>query len=88
MLVLTWGVVVGPEMAARIKPQWLLWLADEGWMAFIVRFAIVVGAIGLQLVAYHLWLAAGRSQVRATCGPACCSAWCCGCSRPGCSARG
>src|SRR5262245_50886808 len=30
MLVLTWGVVVGPEMAARLKPEWLLWLADHG----------------------------------------------------------
>src|SRR5215510_11778981 len=37
MLALTWGVVVGPEMAARIKPAWLLWLADEGWLAFAVR---------------------------------------------------
>jgi membrane protein len=64
MLVLTWGVVVGPEMAARIKPQWLLWLADEGWVSLIVRFGIVVGAIGLQLVAYHLWLVAGERKFR------------------------
>lgn len=64
MLVLTWGVVVGPEMAARIKPQWLLWLADEGWTSLIVRFGIVVGAIGLQLLAYHLWLAAGERKFR------------------------
>jgi membrane protein len=63
MLVLTWGVVVGPEIAARIKPAWLLWLADEGWLAFAVRFAIVITAIGLQLVAYHLWLAAGRRRL-------------------------
>ncbi len=60
VLVLTWGVVVGPQMAARIKPDWLLWLADEGWLALIVRFAIVIAAIGVQLLAYHLWLAAGR----------------------------
>jgi len=59
MLVLTWGVVVGPDMAARIKPQWLLWLADEGWTSLAIRFAIVLSAIGLQLLAYHLWLAAG-----------------------------
>jgi membrane protein len=63
VLVLTWGVVVGPEMAARIKPDWLLWLADEGWLALIVRFAIVIGAIGVQLLAYHLWLAAGRRSL-------------------------
>jgi len=63
MLVLTWGVVVGPEVAARIKPPWLLWLADEGWLPLIVRFAIVVAAIGLQLLAYHLWLAAGERRL-------------------------
>jgi membrane protein len=63
MLVLTWGVVVGPEIAARIKPRWLLWLADEGWLPLIIRFGIVVGAIGLQLVAYHLWLAAGERRL-------------------------
>jgi membrane protein len=63
MVALTWGVVVGPELASRIKPAWLLWLADEGWVAFVVRFAIVIGAIGLQLLAYHLWLAAGRRRL-------------------------
>ncbi len=63
MLVLTWGVVVGPEMAARIKPTWLLWLSDTGWLPLIVRFGIVVAAIGLQLLAYHLWLAAGHRRL-------------------------
>jgi membrane protein len=63
MLVLTWGVVVGPELAARIKPAWLLWLADTGWVPLIVRFAIVIAAIGLQLLAYHLWLAAGHRRL-------------------------
>lgn len=63
MLVLTWGVVVGPELAARIKPPWMLWLADAGWLPLIVRFGIVVVAIGVQLLAYHLWLAAGRRRV-------------------------
>src|SRR5690606_24378847 len=36
VLVLTWGVVVGPELAARIKPSWLLWLTDSGWLSLIV----------------------------------------------------
>ena len=35
MLVLTWGVVVGPQVAARFKPDWLLWLADTTWVALI-----------------------------------------------------
>ena len=63
MLVLTWGVVVGPQVAARFKPDWLLWLADTTWVALIARYAIVVAAIGLQLVAYHLWLAAGQRRL-------------------------
>lgn len=60
MLVLAWGVVVGPQLAASFKPTWLLWLTDTGWIALIARYSIVVVAIGLQLTAYHLWLAAGR----------------------------
>jgi membrane protein len=63
MLVLAWGVVVGPQLAARFKPDWLLWLADTTWVALIARYAIVIAAIGLQLVAYHLWLAAGRRRL-------------------------
>jgi membrane protein len=63
MLALTWGVVVGPELAARIKPASLLWLADSGWLPLIVRFVIVIVAIGLQLLAYHLWLAAGKRRL-------------------------
>jgi membrane protein len=63
MLALTWGVVVGPEVAARFKPDWLLWLADTGWVSLITRYGIVTAAIGVQLVAYHLWLAAGRRRL-------------------------
>jgi membrane protein len=63
VLVLTWGVVVGPELATRFKPVSLLWLADSSWIAVIVRFAIVITAIGSQLLAYHLWLAAGERRL-------------------------
>jgi membrane protein len=63
MLVLAWGVVVGPQLAAGLKPTWLLWLADNGWAALIARYAIVVAATGLQLTAYHLWLAAGQRRI-------------------------
>ena len=64
MLALTWGVVVGPQMAASLKPSWLLWLTDQGWTALVGRYAIVVIAIGGQLLAYHLWLAAGTRGLR------------------------
>ena len=63
MLALAWGVVVGPEVASHIKPSWLLWLADTGWVALLVRYGIVVAAIGAQLLAYHLWLTAGNRRL-------------------------
>jgi membrane protein len=63
MLALAWGVVVGPQLAASFKPSWMLWLADTGWVALIARYGIVTTAIGVQLAAYHLWLAAGRRRV-------------------------
>jgi membrane protein len=62
MLVLTWGVVVGPQLAARFEVNWLRWLTDTDWIAVAARYGIVVAAIGLQLSAYHLWLAAGRRR--------------------------
>lgn len=63
MLVLAWGVVVGPQVAASLKPSWLLWLTDTSWVALIGRYAIVTAAISMQLIAYHLWLAAGRRRL-------------------------
>lgn len=63
VLVLTWGVVVGPQVAAYIKPNSLLWLADASWLAVLVRFGIVITIVGVQLFAYHLWLAAGNRRL-------------------------
>lgn len=63
VLALAWGVVVGPEVAARFKPSWLLWLTDATWVALIGRYAIVIVAIGGLLIAYHLWLAAGTRDL-------------------------
>jgi membrane protein len=63
VLVLAWGIVVGPEVAARFKPSWLLWLTDASWAALIGRYAIVIVAIGGLLIAYHLWLAAGTRDL-------------------------
>ena len=56
-------MVVGPQVAARFKPDWLLWLADTGWISLLARYAIVIAAIGSQLIAYHLWLAAGQRRL-------------------------
>jgi membrane protein len=63
MLAIAWGVLVGPTLMSKIKPKWLLWLADQTWTAFFFRYVIVIGIIAAQLFTYHLWLAAGRRRL-------------------------
>ncbi|RTL72402.1 MAG: YihY/virulence factor BrkB family protein [Hyphomicrobiales bacterium] len=63
MLVLAWGIVVGPQVASHLKPTWLLWLADNSWIALITRYIIVTVGVAGQLMAYHLWLAAGKRRI-------------------------
>ena len=63
MLVLTWGVVVGPEMAARFKPASLRWLADTGWFAVDRALCHRHRRHRPAALAYHLWLAAGRRRL-------------------------
>lgn len=63
MLAIAWGIVAGPEFLAKVKPRWLLWLADQSWMSLIVRYVIVIAIIGAQLITYHLWLTAGKRSV-------------------------
>jgi membrane protein len=64
MLVLTWAVVVGPTIAAEFEPSWLKTLLDSSWLAVGKRYALAGGVIAAQLVAFHLWLAAGTRTVR------------------------
>jgi membrane protein len=63
MLAIAWGVVVGPAWAAKLKPVSLLWLVENGWMPYVTRYGIVILLTGAQLVAYHLWLAAGKRRL-------------------------
>lgn len=63
MLVLAWGIVVGPQVASQFKPAWLLWLADNTWIALLTRYAIVTVGVATQLMGYHLWLAAGKRRI-------------------------
>jgi membrane protein len=58
-LVLTWGVVSGPDMWAMVKPQSLQWMTQNDWIAWLTRHLIVVLVLGSLLTAYHLWLSAG-----------------------------
>jgi membrane protein len=62
MLAVAWGIVVGPQYTAQFKPQYLLWLTDQSWFATLSRYSIVISIIAVQLIAYHLWLVAGRRR--------------------------
>jgi membrane protein len=59
LLLLTWGIVIGPDYVARLSPRLGGWLADGGWPSFLVRNTLVIGALVALLSGYHLWLAAG-----------------------------
>ncbi len=66
MLVLTWVVVVGPVFAARFDPtltQSFTFMRST-WMGAFLRYASAGGVIAAQLLAFHLWLAAGRRRIK------------------------
>lgn len=60
MLVLTWAVVVGPRIAARLDSEFTGLLLNASWLGTLTRYALSAGVIAVQLVALHVWLAAGR----------------------------
>lgn len=60
MMAMSWGILVGPQLAERFRPIWIL--VGDGWINFITRYVIVSTAIGAQLFAYHLFLAAGHRR--------------------------
>jgi membrane protein len=64
MLVLSWAIIVGPAIAAHIEPSWLKKPLDSSWMAIGIRYGIACAVIGTQLLALHLFLAAGDRSVR------------------------
>jgi membrane protein len=60
MLVISWTVVVGPGLAAKFEPSFVKQMLDSSWMAIGTRYALAATVIGVQLFAFHIWLAAGR----------------------------
>ena len=71
MLVLTWSLVVGPAVAARLEPSWLK-IQPSFWQVVlettqIAAWARYLGAaivMFVLLLAVHMWLAAGRRSFR------------------------
>ncbi len=64
MLLLTWVVVVGPAYAARFDPSITQWFLRSNWMSAFLRYASAGAVIAAQLLAFHLWLAAGRRRIK------------------------
>ncbi len=66
MLVLTWVVVVGPVFAARFDPSLTqsFTFMRTTWAGAFLRYASAGGVIAAQLLAFHLWLAAGRRRIQ------------------------
>ena len=60
MLVVAWGVVVGPAIAANSQSAAVHWLLQHGLFSPPTRYTIVLAVTLAQLFAYHLWLTAGR----------------------------
>ncbi len=66
MLVLTWAVVFGPAVAAKLaefEPEWAKSILDSTWVDTIQRYALAIVVITALLVSFHMWLAAGRRRL-------------------------
>ena len=64
VLILAWAVIVGPVIAARIEPNLTQPLVDSTWLGETVRYGLAVAVIAALLIAFHLWLAAGKRRVK------------------------
>jgi membrane protein len=64
MLVLTWVVLVGPAFAERLDPTLTRSFMHTSWLSATFRYAFAGIIIGTQLLAFHLWLAAGKRRVK------------------------
>ena len=64
VLILAWVVIVAPALAARVEPSLTQPLVDSTWLGETVRYSLAAIVIAGLLIAFHLWLAAGKRKVR------------------------
>jgi membrane protein len=64
MLILTWVVIVAPAIAARVEPELSTLLVNGSWFGTGVRYTFAGAVVGAQLLAFHLWLAAGKRRLK------------------------
>ena len=63
LLVMTWTILVAPNLATLIKSQMLIDFLNSSWVQSGALYAIAGLIVALQLFAIHLWLAAGRRRI-------------------------
>lgn len=63
MLVIAWGVVVGPALLTARNWAPGVWLLEHGLFSPASRYTIVIAVTLAQLLAYHLFLAAGKRSL-------------------------
>jgi membrane protein len=66
MLLLAWLTIIGPNLAKDWQPEGLRWLTEASWFSSASRYGIVILVLLVQLLTYHLWLAAGRRSLLST----------------------
>jgi len=64
VLILAWVVIVAPALAARVEPSLTQPLVDSTWLGETVRYSLAAIVIAGLLIAFHLWLAAGKRKVK------------------------
>ncbi len=64
VLVLAWAVIVGPVIAARVEPNLTQSLLDSTWLGATLRYGLAAVVVAALLIAFHLWLAAGKRRVK------------------------
>jgi len=57
------GIVIGPSFGHKLGGGPVVWLLDQSWSTAAIRNGLVGIVIGLQLLAYHAWLAAGNRRL-------------------------
>lgn len=60
MLIVTWVLVVGPNLVQLVKIPLLGSLLEDGWQSGIIRYLLAAAAFGIYLLMVHLWLTAGN----------------------------
>ncbi len=64
VLILAWAVIVGPVIAARVEPDLTQSLLDSTWLGATLRYGLAAVVIAALLIAFHLWLAAGKRRIK------------------------